>query len=74
MTVSFQDTGKGIPVDVLPHVFTPFYTTKHRGSGLGLTIVKKIVESHGGRIEIESRIAEGTTVRIVVPRRPEEGV
>jgi signal transduction histidine kinase len=51
------DNGPGIPGDVMPRIFEPFFTTKAKGegTGLGLMIVKKIVEKHGGRVEVESR-------------------
>jgi signal transduction histidine kinase len=67
--VTFQDTGKGITEDVLPQIFQPFFTTKHRGSGLGLSIVRKIVEGHGGTIEVQSTVGRGTTATVRVPRR-----
>ena len=65
--VSFHDTGRGIPAVELQRVFQPFYTTKHRGSGLGLPIVKKIVQAHGGAIEIASEPGKGTTVTLALP-------
>ncbi len=69
LTITFQDTGKGIPPRDIPRIFQPFFTTKHRGSGLGLSIVKKIVEAHDGNLEVESRPDRGTTVTIRLPRR-----
>jgi signal transduction histidine kinase len=66
--ILFQDEGKGIPPGDLPHIFQPFYTTKHRGSGLGLSIVKKIVEAHGGTVEVDSAPGEGTTAAVTLPR------
>jgi signal transduction histidine kinase len=65
--ISFHDTGKGIAPAELQRVFQPFFTTKHRGSGLGLPIVKKIVHAHGGVIEIESEPRRGTTVTLTLP-------
>jgi signal transduction histidine kinase len=67
--VSLSDTGGGIPQDQLNRLFKPFYTTKKKGSGLGLMIVQRIVRAHGGRIEIDSRLGQGTTFRIALPMR-----
>ena len=70
--VEVADTGEGIPPEHLAKVFEPFFTTRAigRGSGLGLSICKGIVESFGGRIEIASQRGVGTTVRISLPRAP----
>jgi len=65
--VSVADTGGGIPQDQLNRIFEPFYTTKEKGSGLGLMIVQRIVRGHGGRIELESQVGRGATFRIWLP-------
>ncbi|MCM8821176.1 MAG: HAMP domain-containing histidine kinase, partial [Candidatus Omnitrophica bacterium] len=65
--ISVQDTGKGIPQEVLPHITEPFYSTKTGGFGLGLFIVSNIVENYGGRLEITSEEQKGTTVNIYLP-------
>jgi signal transduction histidine kinase len=65
--VTFQDSGRGIPSDELSKVHQPFFTTKHRGSGLGLPIVKKIVEAHGGQLRLTSSVGEGTVATVVIP-------
>jgi two-component system, sporulation sensor kinase E len=65
--VSVADTGGGIPQEQLNRIFEPFYTTKKKGSGLGLMIVQRIVREHGGRIELESHVGQGTTFRIWLP-------
>ncbi|MGH7972001.1 MAG: two-component system sensor histidine kinase NtrB, partial [Limisphaerales bacterium] len=65
--VSVADTGGGIPQDQLNRIFEPFYTTKKKGSGLGLMIVQRIVRAHAGRIELESQVGRGTTFRIWLP-------
>ncbi len=67
--ISATDTGSGIPQEVLTRLFEPFYTTKRKGSGLGLMIVQRIVREHGGRIEVESRVGKGTTFRLWLPLR-----
>jgi signal transduction histidine kinase len=67
------DTGPGIPPEVLPHLFEQFYTARtsssshNIGVGLGLPIAKSIAEAHGGRIEVESRLGEGTTFSVTLP-------
>jgi PAS domain S-box-containing protein len=65
--VSVADTGGGIPQEQLNRIFEPFYTTKKKGSGLGLMIVQRIVRAHNGRIELESHVGKGTTFRIWLP-------
>jgi two-component system, cell cycle sensor histidine kinase and response regulator CckA len=77
--VQIQDSGVGIPAEVLPRIFDPFFTTKApgKGTGLGLAIVHRIVTALKGEIYIESQVGSGTTVRLVLPRakgmpQPEE--
>lgn len=65
--VSIADTGGGISQEQIARIFEPFYTTKKKGSGLGLMIVQRIVRAHGGKIEVESRVGQGTTFRIRLP-------
>jgi PAS domain S-box-containing protein len=65
--VSVADTGGGIPEEQINRIFEPFYTTKKKGTGLGLMIVQRIVRAHGGRIELESQVGRGTTFRIWLP-------
>ena len=65
--LSVADTGGGIPPEQLKRIFEPFYTTKKKGTGLGLMIVQRIVREHGGRIELESRVGQGTRFRIWLP-------
>ncbi len=78
LEVSVSDTGPGVPPDDLPHIFERFYQgrtkVKHTaGSGLGLALVKKVVEAHGGRIWIESEKAKGAAVRFILRlTRPEK--
>ena len=67
VAIRVADTGCGIPAGQLPRVFEPFYSTKSFGVGLGLPIVKQIVEQHGGQIEVHSQQGEGTTATIWLP-------
>ena len=67
LKISVKDTGKGITSDQLINVFQPFFTTKHKGTGLGMTISKRIIEQHQGSIGIESHAGRGTTVTITLP-------
>ncbi|MDZ4164428.1 MAG: ATP-binding protein, partial [Smithellaceae bacterium] len=66
--IMVTDEGVGIPDDVLPHVFEPFFSTKVKSTGLGLSVVYGIVEQHRGAISIESKVNQGTTFTIVLPR------
>jgi signal transduction histidine kinase len=65
--IRFEDNGEGIDPENLKKVFNPFFTTKEKGSGLGLPIVKSIIETHQGAIKIDSGPEEGTTVTISLP-------
>ena len=67
--ISIADTGTGIAQDQLNRIFEPFYTTKKKGSGLGLMIVYRIVREHGGRIDVESHPGRGTRFRLWLPLR-----
>jgi len=64
-----QDTGRGMPPDVVEKVFVPFYTTKIGGTGLGMVFVRQIVDEHRGVISLESKVGRGTTVTIRLPHR-----
>lgn len=64
---AFEDTGPGIPADAIHRVFEPFFTTKTGGTGLGLSIVARIVEDHGGLLDIQSHGGEGTLFRVTLP-------
>jgi len=69
VTVELADTGHGIPEEHLDKVFDPFFTTKPdgEGAGLGLSISYMIVQNHGGRIEVESKVGQGSTFRVSLP-------
>jgi hypothetical protein len=65
--ISVTDTGRGIPPEHLPNIFRPFYTTKGNGTGLGLSLARRIVEEHRGRIEVTSEVGKGTMFRVLLP-------
>ncbi len=65
--VRISDSGAGIAEEEIKNIFRPFYTTKHMGTGLGLTISNNIVEKHNGRLVVSSRAGEGTTFLITLP-------
>lgn len=64
-----EDTGQGMTKEMLSHLFVPFYSFSKGGTGLGLVIVKNIIEAHEGTIQVQSRIKRGTRVEIRIPRR-----
>ncbi len=74
IVLEVEDTGLGIPDDQLPFVFDRFYQIapeqggKHEGTGLGLSVTRQLVESLGGRVDVESRIGKGTVFRVTLPR------
>ena len=65
--IAFSDGGPGIPKDIREKIFTPFFTTKSRGSGLGLPTAKRLIEAHNGQIAIDCPPEGGTTVVIHLP-------
>jgi signal transduction histidine kinase len=67
-----SDTGSGIAPDQLAQIFQPFYTTKAHGIGLGLPITRRLIEDHGGSLQVESQLGYGTTVTIHLPVLSEE--
>ena len=67
VVVSVADTGGGIPQEQINRIFEPFYTTKKKGTGLGLMIVQRIVRDHNGRIDLESHVGKGTVFRVWLP-------
>lgn len=66
-TVAISDTGCGIEIEKQERIFEPFFTTKPTGSGLGLSVSKKIIEAHQGEIQLDSEIGEGTTFFVSLP-------
>ncbi len=71
--ISFADTGEGIPAEAMPLIFEPFYSSRPRGTGLGLAISYGIVERHGGRIEVQSKVGVGSTFTVFLPIRDVSG-
>ncbi len=67
--IEIEDTGCGISEENADKIFNPFFTTKEKGSGLGLSIVRKIIEGHRGTVDIQSREGEGTKVEVQLPRK-----
>lgn len=67
VSVSFQDTGEGIPANKLETIFETFYTTKRDGLGLGLGVCRSIVAEHGGRIDVQSQVGQGSTFTVWLP-------
>ena len=73
--ISVRDEGKGIAPEHVPNIFRPFFTTKGHGTGLGLSLARRMVESHGGNISVQSTPGKGTefTVELPIRRPPAEG-
>jgi PAS domain S-box-containing protein len=69
--LSVQDTGAGITQEDMSNLFRPFFTRKAQGQGLGLAVAKRIVEAHGGRIDVNSQVGEGSTFTITLPQEAE---
>jgi PAS domain S-box-containing protein len=69
--IAFGDTGLGMSKEVLERMWTPFFTTKAKGMGLGLSICKRIVEAHNGKISVSSTEGEGTTFTVTFPVEPD---
>ena len=68
VTATVTDNGNGIPPDVLPNIFRPFFTTKGNGTGLGLSLARRLVEDHGGRLEATSELGKGSQFALVLPK------
>jgi signal transduction histidine kinase len=71
--VQVSDTGEGIAEENLGRIFDYYFTTKEKGTGLGLPLAHKIIRDHGGTIEVHSAAGEGTTFRVTLPVPGEEG-
>jgi signal transduction histidine kinase len=68
-SVAVRDSGAGIDPAAIDRIFTPFYTTKSRGMGMGLSISRSIIEAHGGRLWAARNEGPGTTFRFAIPVR-----
>jgi signal transduction histidine kinase len=68
-----KDNGSGIPSELREKIFAPFVTSKSGGTGLGLPITKKLVEGHGGTIELTSEPGQGTEFVLTIPKRAKRG-
>jgi signal transduction histidine kinase len=66
--IAFYDSGLGMSKDVLEKLWTPFFTTKSKGMGIGLAICKRIIDAHGGRIDVKSTLGKGTIFTVILPR------
>ncbi|MBC7251140.1 MAG: GAF domain-containing protein [Anaerolineae bacterium] len=73
VSIAFQDTGVGIPEEALDQIFDPFYSTRPGGTGLGLAVSYDIVARHGGRIEVESQVGQGSTFTVILPAKTNSG-
>jgi signal transduction histidine kinase len=69
VSIRVTDTGDGMPPEVLDRVFEPFYSAAKGGTGLGLVIVKNVIEAHRGTLSIDSSVGNGTTITIDLPAR-----
>ena len=66
-SITVSDTGRGIPEQQLAQIFRPFYTTRGNGTGLGLSLVRRIVEEHAGRISVTSEVGKGSAFEVLLP-------
>ena len=69
VSIQVNDNGRGIPAEILDQVFIPFFTTKEKGSGIGLSLSRRIINLHGGNIQMASESGKGTSINIKLPQR-----
>jgi two-component system C4-dicarboxylate transport sensor histidine kinase DctB len=67
VALRISDSGGGVPPDIREHIFEPFFTTKASGSGLGLSIVERLVRDHGGAVDVEPSDGGGATFSVMLP-------
>jgi two-component system NtrC family sensor kinase len=65
--IDVEDTGCGMPKETAEKIFAPFFTTKARGTGLGLAVVKKVADRHKGKVEVTSVVGKGTCFKMFLP-------
>ena len=73
MWLRIRDNGLGIDPETLRKIFDPFFTTKQKGTGLGLALSKKVIDAHGGSLEVESTLETGTEFLLTVPKNAPSG-
>src|SRR5205814_9828074 len=66
--IEVEDTGRGIPLEDIKRIFTPFYTTKQNGTGLGLAAVRRVARNHSGRIDVSSTVGSSSVFTISLPQ------
>lgn len=71
VSVRITDEGIGIPEDIIPKIGNPFFTGKETGTGLGIMVSQRIIQSHKGRMEIQSKLGQGTSILITLPMSPD---
>lgn len=69
--INIADTGHGMPPEIISRIFDPYYSTKKGGTGLGLSLVKRVVEQMGGRVEVHSELKKGTSFTLILPIKEE---
>ena len=67
LLLEVRDQGQGVPPEDIPHLFERFYSRSHGGTGLGLSVVKRVAEQHGAQVEVDSQLGQGTTMRVKLP-------
>ncbi len=67
LTLTIKDEGVGIDPEVISRIFEPYFTTKANGSGLGLSIARRIVEAHGGDLSVTSKVGRGSSFQVTLP-------
>ncbi|KIL45843.1 histidine kinase [Jeotgalibacillus soli] len=70
VSIAITDTGVGIPEEIINRIGDPFFTTKEKGTGLGMMITKKIIQDHNGSLDISSKVGQGTTISLTLPLLP----